>query len=104
MARFIFTRFIKTLMMTTPFITMIVMVLALWGVGGKTTYISFDSHQKKQDGALIAENYLVSGTKADSKELCSTELKPKDEVIETEKPDTVNKEMSPVKIDWEHVV
>jgi hypothetical protein len=105
MARLFFTSFIKTLMMTTPFITMVVMVLALWGVGGKTTYIGLDSSKKIENDALMAKNYLVSGTTANNQEICPTELKSPKKDTEKEKSADINEiELSPVKIDWEHTV
>jgi hypothetical protein len=105
MARLFFTSFIKTLMMTTPFITMVVMVLALWGVGGKTTYIGLDSSNKTQDDALMAKNYLVSGTAANNQEICPTELKNPEKDAEKEKSADINEiELSPVKIDWANTV
>ena len=104
MARQFFTRFIKTLMMTTPFITMITMVLALWGVIGKTTYIGLEPSPKSQDDAVVAENYLVSGTKANGKEVCPTELKSPKKPVDIDNRATDNKDALPIKIDWEHVV
>jgi hypothetical protein len=92
-----FTRIIKTLMMMAPFCSMIVMVFALWGVGGKNIYI---------DGKVMAKNYMVSGT-GKNPELCSTELKnPKPTVDEVQKEKDITKgiELAPEKIDWERVV
>ncbi|MEQ1637762.1 MAG: hypothetical protein ABL903_13845 [Methylococcales bacterium] len=60
-----FLRFIKTLMVTTPFLAMIVMVLALWGVGGKTTYADLNfMNPKMAFSEGEAKNYLVKGTKS----------------------------------------
>jgi hypothetical protein len=100
----IFFSFIRILITTTPFITMIVMVLALWGVGGKTTYIGLETPKKPADTGLMAENYLVSGTKAKSKEICSTDLKNKENTLEPEKSDSTKNEKLNEKIDWEHTV
>lgn len=100
----LFFNFIRMLMMTTPFITMIVMVLALWGVGGKTTYIGLDLSTKTVDDGLKDKNILVSDVKATNKDICSTELKNQDKAVDSNQPDTNKKESSYEKIDWENTV
>jgi hypothetical protein len=102
MTSLFFIRFIKTLMVTTPFLTMILMVLALWGVGGKTTYTDLNSTKQQMEFAAgKAKNYLVKGTK--SHEPSSTELENLEMNIDEESAKT-KKEMLPEKIDWELVV
>lgn len=102
MARILFVRLIKTLMMTAPFLSLIMMLLALWGVGGKTIYTDLNFPKKQiefSDGD--AKNYLVNETKGN--ELCSKELK-NPEVNGEEKNDTPKTESLPEKIDWDQVV
>lgn len=95
-------RFIKTLMVTTPFLAMTLMVLALWGVGGKTTYSDMPAaKQEKEFTAVEAKNYLVNEIK--SHELHSTEtVEPK--ICGEDNSSTTTKEPSQEKIDWDLVV
>jgi hypothetical protein len=88
---------IKFSMISAPFLSMVMMILALWGVVGKTTYTDLDAIQKKDIaiGSKEAKNYLVNDTK--NIKQCSEELKYPDIRPEREKP-------KPSKIDWEHVV
>jgi hypothetical protein len=103
MTSLFFIRFIKTLMVTTPFLTMILMVLALWGVGGKATYTDLNSTKQQMEfGAGEAKNYLVKGTK--SHELSSTELGNPEISVEEEKSATTKKDPLPEKIEWGLVV
>lgn len=96
MARQLFFGLIKFSMMSAPFLSMVLMVLALWGVVGKATYIDLETaKQDMQFGAGEAKNYLVSETK--KSEQCPEGLKSPD--VEPE-----NENSMPTKIDWEHVV
>lgn len=102
MTSLFFIRFIKTLMVATPFFAMILMVLALWGVGGKATYTDLNATKPKMEFAAgEAKNYLVKGTK--SQGLSSTELEtPKISVEEETTP--IKKDLLPEKIDWGLVI
>ena len=89
-------RLIKFLMMSAPLLSMVIMILALWGVVGKTTYPDLDAAKKGiAFGTQEAKNYLVNETK--NSEQCPEELKSQDIGPEGGKP-------MPGKIDWEHVV
>lgn len=103
MARLFFVGFIKVSMMTTPFLTLILMLLALWGVGGKATYTDLN-YTKQEMEAVVgkAKNYLVNGKK--SNELCTTDLEIPKTGVEKEKNLATEKESMPIKIDWDHVV
>jgi hypothetical protein len=102
MTSLFFIRFIKTLMVTAPFLTMILMVLALWGVGGKATYTDLNSTKQQMEFAAgKAKNYLVKGSK--SHELSSTELENPEISVEEENA-TTKKDPMPEKIDWSLVV
>jgi hypothetical protein len=97
-----FIRVIKTLMATTPFLTLILMVLALWGVGGKTTYTDLNStKQQMKFGTGEAKNYFVKETK--SNELTSTELENPKTSVEEESA-TTKRDPLPQKISWGLVV
>lgn len=86
---------IKFLMMSVPFLSMVMMMLALWGVVGKTTYADLDVAQPDiAFGAKKAKNYLVNETK--NIEQCPEELKSPDIGPQGENP-------MPQKIDWAHV-
>lgn len=102
MTNHFFKSFIKTLMVATPFLAMIVMVLALWGVGGKTTYTDSNPTKPQMEfSAGEAKNYLVKGTKGDG--LSSTELE--NPRINIEEKCAMPKEIPlPEKIDWGLVV
>jgi hypothetical protein len=98
-----FIGFIKTLMLTTPFFTMILMVFALWGVGGKTIYPDLNpANQQIGFNNAEAKNILVNETKVD--ELTSTELESPKICVEEKKNDTAKKEPLPKKIGRGHVV
>lgn len=87
---------IKFLMVSAPFLSVVMMILALWGVIGKATYTDLDaSKQGIAFGAKEAKNYLVNETK--NIDQCLKELKSPDIGPEGENP-------MPNKIDWEHVV
>ena len=87
---------IKFLMVFAPFLSMAMMILALWGVVGTATYTDLDATRK--DIALDAKeakNYLVNETKTIEK--CPEESNSPDVVPEeAEKP-------IPGKIDWGRV-
>ncbi|MGJ0428839.1 MULTISPECIES: hypothetical protein [unclassified Methylobacter] len=89
--------FIKFSMISAPFLSMVIMILALWGVVGKTTYTDLDAIQKKDIAfdTKEAKNYLVNETK--NIKQCSEELKSPDIRPEREK-------LKPSKVDWEHIV
>lgn len=87
---------IKFLMMSVPFFSMVMMILALWGVVGKTTYTDGLDTTKKgiAFGTQDAKNYLVNERKII--EQCPEKSKSPD--IEPER-----KNLKPGKIDWEHI-
>jgi hypothetical protein len=87
---------IRLLMLSAPFLSMLLMILALWGVIGKTTYIDLETAKPNVElGAGEAKNYMVNEIKVN--EQCPDELKNPDIVQEAENP-------KPAKIDWERVV
>jgi hypothetical protein len=99
MTSLFFIRAIKTLMVTMPFLIMILMVLTLWGVVGKTTYTDPNATKQQMEFASReAKNYLVKGIK--SSELSSTELQNPEISVDVEKSAPTNKEPLPDKIDW----
>jgi hypothetical protein len=103
MTSLFFIRVIKTLMVATPFLTMILMVLALWGVGGKATYTDLKATKQQMEFAAgEAKNYLVKETK--SHELSTTESEKPEIILEVEKFAPEKKKPLPVKIDWGLVV
>jgi hypothetical protein len=76
---------IKLLMISTPFLSMVMMLLALWGVVGKTTYTDLDTTKKVIAlDAKEAKNYPVNETK--KIEQCPEELKSPDIAPEIENP------------------
>ncbi len=89
--------FIKFLTMSAPFLSMMIMILALWGVVGKASYpdLVAATGQGQALGAREAKNYLVNETKTIDQ--CGQELKSAEIVSNGETP-------VHVKIDWEHVV
>jgi len=96
MTRHLLFGLIKFLMVSAPFLSMVMMILALWGVVGKASYPDLDAaKQGIAFGAQEAKNYLVNETK--TSEQCPEELKNPD--IEPEKENPM-----PNKIDWEHIV
>ena len=96
MTRHLLFEFIKFIMISAPFLSMVMMILALWGVVGKTTYTDLDATKKGiAFGDKEAKNYLVNETK--NIEQCPEELKSTDIGPKGESP-------IPDKIDWEHVV
>ena len=102
MTRLFLIRFIKMVMVSTPFFAMIMMLLALWGVGGKTTYTDLSPIKPEKEIAIgEAKNYLVNEIK--SHESPSAEmLEPK--ICGEEKNATPAKQPTSEKIDWEQVV
>lgn len=87
---------IRFLMLSAPFLSMLLMILALWGVVGKTTYIDLETAKPSaESGVNEAKNYLVNEIKDTVQ--CPEELKNPDMGQETENP-------MPTKIDWERVV
>ena len=95
-----FVRFIKTLMVTTPFLAMILMVFALWGVGGKTIYTDLNAVKPQIElSAGEAKNILVKEAK--SQELPSELENPKINIAED--PPLKAKPL-PEKINWGLVV
>ena len=94
MTRHLLFGLIKFLMISAPFLSMVMMVLALWGVVGKTTYTDLDTAKEGiVFGAKEAKNYMVNETK--NIEQCPEELKGPDIVPDRETP-------IPNKIDWGH--
>jgi hypothetical protein len=103
MTSLFFIRFIKILMVTMPFLSMILMVLALWGIGGKTTYTDLKSTKQQMEFASgEAKNYLVKGSQ--SPVVSSTELENPEISVDVEKSDPTEKEALPEKIDWGLVI
>ncbi|MGJ0515103.1 MAG: hypothetical protein ACR65O_05040 [Methylomicrobium sp.] len=96
MTRHLLFGLIKFLMMSAPFLSMVTMILALWGVVGKTTYTDLDAAKK---GVAFsdkeAKNYPVNETKNTVQ--CPEELKSPYIEPGEENP-------RPGKIDWEHIV
>ena len=96
-----FIRFIKTLMVTTPFLAMIIMVLALWGVGGKATYSDQNAAKLQIElGAGEAKNYLVKELKNNKPSSTESELESPDISLEVEKNAETKKEPTPEKVVW----
>ncbi len=103
MARLFFTRFIKTIMMAAPFLSMTLMLFALWGIAGKTTYADLDpTRHKNSFGTMEAKNYLVNETKPQGQ--CLTVLDNPEANAQKEKIDSPKEESSPGKIEWDKVV
>lgn len=93
---------IKFFMMSMPFLSMILMLLALWGVIGSATYADLSVATKETTShSNEAKNYMVSDTK--SIEHCPQELKDSDITMN---PENASSEANPMpkKIDWEHIV
>lgn len=93
---------IKFFMMSMPFLSMILMLLALWGVIGTATYADLSvATQEKTSNSNEAKNYMVSDTK--SIEQCPQDLKDTDINMN---PESASSETNPMpkKIDWEHIV
>jgi hypothetical protein len=83
-------------MVSAPFLSMMLMILALWGVVGKASYPDLETvRQAKAAVAGDAKNYLVNETK--TIEQCPETVETPDTGSEAEHP-------MPGKIDWEHVV
>ena len=91
------TRSIKTLMMATPFVSMILMVMALWGIGGKTTYTDMKTaNQEVEFNAGEAKNILVNETK--SSELSSSVVEAPKFCTQEEKSEPAPKKLIPKKV------
>jgi hypothetical protein len=93
---------VKFLTVSAPFLSMVMMILALWGVVGKASYPDLDAARQaaasdagKAEEAKEAKNYLVNETKII--EQCSEAVQSPDNGPDEETP-------KPGKIDWEHVV
>jgi hypothetical protein len=90
---------VKFLMVSAPFLSMVVMILALWGVVGKASYPDLDAARQAAASdagkAKEAKNYLVNETKII--EQCPEAVQSPDNGPDEEAP-------KPGKIDWEHVV
>jgi hypothetical protein len=101
MNRFFITGLIKGFLVATPFLSMLVMMLALWGVVGKATYVEPGSIQTQTGFSLgAAKNMMVNDTK--SQKISSTELdNPKVDADEQAPPEKVP---SYEKIDWSKVI
>lgn len=96
MIKMIMLGLVKFLLMTTPFFSMLLMLLALWGVVGKATYTDLET--ARQSAGLVggeAKNYLVNDTKGI--EQCPTRENAASDADEEDNP-------MPKKIDWEHVI
>lgn len=103
MINLLFIRPIKILMMATPFLSMILMLCALWGVVGKTTYTDINGltgqnlfEQPK------AKNFLVNETK--SAEACVIVPKPPEAADKNYDGELNRSKPVDEKIDWEHTV
>lgn len=105
MIRLFFVRSVKVLMITAPFITLMTMLLALWGVTGKVTYAEFNSTQSKNDlSTVTAKNYLVSDD-AKKPGACNSENITQDLNTDPERNDPqTQKKVLREKIDWSRVV
>jgi len=98
-----FTRFIKSLLVTTPFLILILMVLALWGIGGKTIYPNMNSSaQQSEFGVGKAKNYFVKETQNHGES--SNELGKPSACEQKDKNNPSIDESAPEKIIWERVV
>ena len=97
MTRFLFFGLIKLLMVSAPFLSMMIMILALWGVVGKATYTDIEATTRQDMTVDVkeAKNYLVNETKIIEK--CPDAIKSTDIGPEGENP-------RPQEIDWEHIV
>lgn len=99
----LFKKLLKAILLATPFFVMLMMVLALWGIGGKTIYseqIPAMTAVKFTPGE--AKNYLVNGIQSSKP---PTEASEKPEVVVDEiKVPAPMKEPQPEKIKWELVV
>jgi hypothetical protein len=102
-ASLFFIRFIKSFMVATPFLIMLLMVFALWGIGGKATYTDLNSTVKQIDPSFgEAKNYLVNETQHRGQS--SNELDNLGECESIKKNGTTKKETLPEKIAWGSVV
>lgn len=89
------------LMIATPFVSMIVILSALWGVIGKTTYIDINNASVKVENNSKASNVLVKQTQ--NGEACSTSVAP-DPAFDGKADSTVEDKPYQGKIDWDRVV
>jgi hypothetical protein len=98
-----FSRFIKTIMMTTPFLTLIIMLLALWGVVGKATYADLEiAKSESAVSGVKAKNFLVSETT--NKNECNAESTNADlQGAGNKKGEALSKKL-PQRIDWSRVI
>ena len=86
----------KFLLLATPFLSLAIMLLALWGVAGKTTYADLGADRQVTSlEAETATNYPVSGTIA---------ITPCGQDGKGSEIDSKNEPSIPANIDWEHTV
>lgn len=103
MIKLLFFRPIKIVMMATPFLSMILMLCALWGVVGKTTYTDVNGMAaQNMSNQLKAKNYLVNETK--SSEACVTVPQLPEATENNYDGELKRNRASDEKIDWEHTV
>jgi hypothetical protein len=103
MFRSVVLKLVKILAMSTPFVSLILMLSALWGVVGKTTYADITPiHHTKNEKTSEAKNYLVNETI--NQELCSGSVKKAEDNIIENDTETDAKQPSHDKLDWEHIV
>jgi len=96
MTRHLLFGVIRFLMVFTPFLSMAMMILALWGVVGTATYTDLDATKDIAFDAKEAKNYLVNETKIIEK--CPEESNSPGVVPEEEEEKSM-----PGKIDWGRV-
>ncbi|MGR9086770.1 MAG: hypothetical protein ACU841_06820 [Gammaproteobacteria bacterium] len=87
---------IKFLLMSAPLLSMVMMVLALWGVVGKASYSDLDARQpdiamSRKEG----KNYLASETKPIARY---------PEALESSETEPARENPRPTRIDWERVI
>lgn len=93
----------KSILLMTPFAVMLVMVSALWGIGGKTIYSKPNpAFQTVQYSPDETKNYLLKGTQA-AKPPAET-LENPDATVDAIKPPAPVQDLQPEKIKWELVV
>lgn len=86
----------KFLLMSAPFLALAVMLLALWGVAGKTTYADIEADRQGSSLANeTATNFPVSEIKT---------IEPCGQDGTSSDSDSKYGPSFPAKIDWEHIV
>ena len=94
---------IKFIMMATPFVSMVFMLLALWGVVGKITYGDLNLTQSETHSETEkAKNYMVSETKII--EQCPQNSENNTDIPLKNQIQAGKDNPMPKKIDWEHIV